>query len=178
MARNFTPGDVAKVLDELVTELAHRGAGTVHVIGGAALALINPDRQTTTDIDGWITGVTDADHVITQVQHRWGLDADWFNFHANGLLPPVGGPEMYRLMAQVGDVRLYVARPAALLAMKLHAARAKDQDDIAFLLRHCAVSTTDEAEGAYDTYYPGEGLSGRAIARVQAALTDTRNPEG
>jgi predicted ArsR family transcriptional regulator len=50
------------------------------------------------------------------------------------------------------------------------AARSRDQADIAFLLRHCAVGSVAEADDVLGRYYPGDSLSNTAIARVKAAL--------
>ena len=54
--------------------------------------------------------------------------------------------------------------------MKLRAARAKDQGDIAFLLDACAVTTVAGAEEIFEAFYPGDLLSPTAVARVRAAL--------
>ena len=70
----------------------------------------------------------------------------------------------------MGDATVFVATVPALLAMKLRAARAKDQADIAFLLDACAVTTVEGAEEILEAFDPGDLLSPTAIARVRAAL--------
>lgn len=162
---------VRTILRELVEALVADGAnGSVFVIGGAAMALLHDERRSTTDIDGWIAADVDASPAVKAVQQRWGLSDDWFNFHAKGLLPPVAGTDFFAPALTVGGVTLMVAEPAALLAMKLFAARGKDQDDIAFLVRLCGVTDIESAEAVLERYYPGDGLSARAIARLEAAL--------
>ena len=170
MARTLKPAEVRQILTELVHALAERGeTATVHVIGGAAVALSNPERTSTADIDGFIRPV-DAREVIEDLQRQWGLEADWFNWHAQGLQPPVGGAEMWQEVLRDGPVVLYAATTDSLLAMKLHAARAKDMSDIEFLLDACAIGSVEAAQEVYETYYPGESLSVRAEARVAYAL--------
>ena len=167
------PADVRRILTALVEELALQdGVGSVFVIGGAAMSLLHDERRSTTDIDGWIVSTADVASVVRRVQARWGLEDDWFSAHAQGLLPPIAGAEMFAPMHSVGGVTLYVAEPRALLAMKLFAARAKDQDDIEFLVRHCGIGDLPAAERLFEQFYPGEGLSDRAIARVRAALAE------
>jgi hypothetical protein len=170
MARTLSAKEVRELLYELVHRLAARGdTARIHVIGGAAVALENPARTTTQDIDGFIR-LTDATDVITAIQQERGLDAEWFNWHAEGLQPPIGGTEMWHEVLRDGNVVLYAANTDALLAMKLHAARGKDTQDIAYLLTACAVTTLAGAEAVYGRHYPGDALTNVAIARVRYAL--------
>lgn len=171
MARTFSAEDVSDVLHELVRRLAERGdTARIYVIGGAAVALENPHRTATADIDGFIR-LTDATEIIQAIQRERGLDSEWFNWHAQGLQPPVGGSEMWHEVMRDEGVVLYSANIDALLAMKLNAARAKDTEDITYLLRACAVSTLAEAEEVYERHYPGDALTDIAIARVEYALS-------
>lgn len=51
--------------------------------------------------------------------------------------------------------------------MKLRANRpGRDTDDIRQLLVLCDVSTLAEAEALYEDFYPGDGLTDRAVAMV------------
>jgi hypothetical protein len=170
MARTLSAQEVREILHELVHRLAERGAeATIYVIGGAAVALENPDRTATQDIDGYIRSA-DATDVIEEIQRERGLEADWFNWHAQGLQPPVAGPEMWHEIFRDREVALYAANTDALLAMKLNAARAKDTEDIVFLLRSCGVTALARAEEVYEHYYPGDALTDVAIARLEYAL--------
>ena len=73
-------------------------------------------------------------------------------------------------MLRDGPVVLYAATTESLLAMKLHAARAKDMGDLEFLLDACGTGSVETAQEVYERYYPGELLSVRAEARVIHAL--------
>jgi hypothetical protein len=174
MARTLSPTEVRQILTELVHLLAQRGEpAAVHVIGGAAVALFDPDRTGTADIDGFIRNV-DAGPAIEELQAKWRLAADWFNWHAQGLQPPVAGPEIWQEVLREGAVVLYAARTDALLAMKLHAARAKDMPDLAFLIDACGVTSVADAQHVYERHYPGDLLSARAQARVEHVLTHAK----
>jgi hypothetical protein len=173
MATFLTPDQVSALLADVLTALDHNGQpACVYVIGGAAIALENPDRIATNDIDGYIRDsatrqIIDATDILAPVQAKWGLEADWFNFHAHGLGPPVSGPEMFHEVMRVGDAILYIANTDALLAMKLNAARGKDMADLKYLLNACKITTLEEAEEVFERYYPGDALSDTATDRVQ-----------
>jgi len=176
VANVLTPEQVWNVLADLLSTLeAHGEPTSVYVIGGAAIALENPDRFATNDIDGYIRHtetrkIIDASDIFAPVQTKWGLETDWFNFRAEGLGPPVAGPEAFHEVMRVGNAVLYAANTDALLAMKLNAARGRDMPDLEYLLGACKIATLHEAEAAFERYYPGDGLSDTAIARVQAIV--------
>ena len=89
MARLLSAGEVRQILCEVVAEIARDSlAASIHVIGGAAMSFHNPERTATTDVDGYIRPV-EAGQVLSVIQARWGLDAEWFNDKALGLRPPV-----------------------------------------------------------------------------------------
>jgi hypothetical protein len=126
-SRVLEPHEVRQILTELVRRLAARGQhGVVHVIGGAAVALINPDRVATEDVDGYIR-MAEAGDVLLELERDYDLGSDWFNWKAQGRQPPVAGPKMWHEVFREGAVALLAANTDALLAMKLNAARAKDQ---------------------------------------------------
>ncbi|MEI6230659.1 MAG: hypothetical protein WCP81_07995 [Actinomycetes bacterium] len=169
-ARVLSPNEVREILTELVKRLAVRGsAGAIHVIGGAAIALINPDRVATQDVDGFIR-IADAQDVLDELARDYGLTPDWFNWRAQGLQPPIGGPEMWHEVVREGSVVLQVANTDALLAMKLNAARARDTADIAWLLGALKITDFEVAERIFEEYYPGDALKPVAQERLKFAL--------
>ena len=77
MARTLTPAEVRPFLTELVHALADRGeTATVHVSGGAAVALSNPERTSTADVDGFIRPV-DARDVPAGWSSDWKPSSGW-----------------------------------------------------------------------------------------------------
>lgn len=172
----LTAEQVRSLLTDVLTALSgHSEPSCVYVIGGAAIALENPARVATNDIDGYIRNaetrqIIDATEILAPVQLAWGLQAGWFNFQAEGLGPPVAGTEAFHEVLRVGGAVLYAANTDALLAMKLRAARSKDMPDLEYLLGACNITTLGEAEHLFETYYPGDALSDTAIARVEAIL--------
>lgn len=175
-SRRFTREEVREHLEDLADGLT--GAGVeVHIllVGGAALSFYYDRDQGTTDVDG-------AGHPrevvlahATALAEEKGFRPDWFNEAATGFFPH---EEIARhLVIERGTVRVEVAEPEVLLAMKLRACRPqKDLADLAFLLRRCDVRTVDEAVGWLERYYPEEELSERDKATVQAALGEIELP--
>ena len=169
-SRVLTPSEVREILTELVKRLAAGGhTGSIHVIGGAAIALINPDRVATQDVDGFMR-IADAHDVLDELARDYGLTSDWFNWRAEGLQPPIGGPEMWHEVVREGSVVLQVANTDALLAMKLNAARARDTADIAWLLSALKITDFEVAERIFEEYYPGDALKPAAQERLKFAL--------
>ena len=80
-------------------------------------------------------------------------------------------------MTEKGTVRVEVAEPDFLLAMKLRPARPqKDLFDLAFLLRRCDVRSVEEADGWLERFYPEEELSERDKSIVKVALGEIELP--
>jgi hypothetical protein len=72
-SRVLEPHEVRQILTELVRRLAARGQhGVVHVIGGAAVALINPDRVATEDVDGYIR-MAGAGDVLLELERDYDI---------------------------------------------------------------------------------------------------------
>lgn len=165
-----------RILSELVHRLARRGdEAVVHVIGGAAIALMNPDRVSTRDVDGYVR-LADALPILRELELEFDLPEDWFNWKAQGLQPPVAGPEMWQEVFRVGAVVLMAASAEALLAMKLNAARGKDTHDIIWLLGALEIHDYAAAESVFEQYYPGDGLKPVAAARLRYALEQIAKP--
>jgi hypothetical protein len=104
MGAPLSPTDVERLLGDLVERLAELGGpAQVYVFGGAAMALINPDRDSTQDVDTYVgQPAMDATEVLARLAREWGLDDDWLNFGAQGLLPPVAGADALRAWRTVG----------------------------------------------------------------------------
>lgn len=81
------------------------------------------------------------------------------------------------IVIEKGAVRVEVAEPEFLLAMKLRACRPqKDLFDLAFLLRRCDVRSVEEAVDWIERFYPEDELSERDKAVVRIALCEITLP--
>lgn len=163
------PGDVEPLLREFARRISASGqTATVRVVGGAAIALMNPDRRLTQDIDAVIHAAGAWAEVANAMALEHGLPVDWINDAVVAKLPFVG-PEEWTELLREGDVTVFVASPRMLLAMKLLANRGvRDTDDIHFLLAACSVGSVEEAQEIYEHYHHQEVMSASAEARVKA----------
>ncbi|MDJ1113407.1 hypothetical protein [Microbacterium dauci] len=165
-------------LRDLVSELRSAGeVAGIRLVGGAALSLRYFDRRTTQDLDSLhVQPGSDAAVAAAAARvalaHEWA--PDWLNFNVARVdaVPSFGRrPVEWITIFDDHGIVIQVASKEALLAMKLRASRpGRDTDDIRQLLALCEIGTLDAAESHYDDFYPGDGLSDRAVAMVTRIL--------
>ena len=95
---------------------------------------------------------------------------DWLNDAVKGFLP--GEDPRARPVFESDSLRVEVASPLYLLAMKLLAAREQDIDDIVFLYRLCGFTTASQGLDLVESLYPGQAIS----PRVQFLLEEKFGP--
>ncbi|MCM3780527.1 hypothetical protein [Microbacterium hydrocarbonoxydans] len=179
MADSLTRADIVDGLRDLVAELHASGeVAGIRLVGGAALALRYFERRTTSDLDALHVNPGTNEAVLSAaatVAARRGWADGWVNFaveRADSI--PVFGrrPVEWETVYDHDGVVIEVAAKEALLAMKLRANRpGRDTDDIRQLLALCGVATLDEAESLYADFYPGDGLTDRAVDMVARILS-------
>jgi hypothetical protein len=159
--------DILAGLGELAGELNAAGLElTIHVVGGAAIALeYNPDRQATSNIDAWVNARPAVRErvvrVVKQIAIRRRWPDDWLNEKAVMIIPEgVGsGPQDWRPTLEVGKVRVFVAQPKMVLAMKLRAGRGRrDLPDLEPLLAASGLLTIEDDQETFDNYYPHDDM--------------------
>lgn len=142
------------LFDDLSQELASRGAvAEIFLVGGAAMALAYDSRRATRDVDAVFRPKAEVFAAAAAVAERHDLSDDWLNDGVKGFLP---GDDPSAALAYESDaLRVDVASPRYLLAMKLLAARDEDVDDIVVLYRLCGFTTVDEGLDLIEAAYPG-----------------------
>jgi hypothetical protein len=178
--------DIITGLRDLIAELraADQVAG-IRLVGGAALALRYFDRGTTQDLDSLHVRPGSDKSVAAaaaRVARRHDWDPSWLNFEVTNAdaLPTLGRAVEWEAIYDQDGIVIQVASQEALLAMKLRANRpGRDTRDIRLLVGLCEITTLEEAEEFYEEFYPGDGLTPRAIGMVTAILADgpLRTPE-
>lgn len=169
--------DILSGLRELVGELHAAGESAgIRLVGGAALAIRYLNRRTTGDLDSLHIQPGSDDAVLaaaSRVGDRRGWSDGWFTFaveHADSV-PTFCRPVEWETIYDRAGVVIQVASKEALLAMRLRANRpGRDVDDIRQLLSLCGIAEVEEAEELYGDFYPGDGLTDRAMAMVQRIL--------
>ena len=168
MTASMTPERVRELLTELAARVAAASDGgtAIRVVGGAAISLLDPARRATSDVDAVVSGSGDVDAIVAAMAAEHGLPTDWFN-SAVAMWIPFVGPEDWVEVLRNDNVSVQMGSTSMLLAMKLRASRARDNDDIGFLLSACGVRNVVQAQEIYERYHHQEVLSPVAQARVE-----------
>lgn len=161
---------ITDALRRLGDRLAYRGVvADLYVFGGAAMALAYDLRRSTRDVDAVFQphGVVLAEAAAVALE--LGLPSWWLNEQASAYAAPGGDPTAPLVFENPG-LRVHAASPEHLLAMKMHAARRRDGEDIALLTRHLGLTTVDEVLAVCRAVFPDEPVPERAIVLVTELL--------
>lgn len=178
MATSLDRDDIIGGLRELIDELRSAGqVAGIRLVGGAALSLRYFERGTTQDLDS-LHVRPGSDEAVSaaaeRVARRRGWDPSWLNFAVEntGAIPAFGRRVIeWETIFDSDGIVIQIASKEALLAMKLRANRpGRDTNDIRQLLVLCDIATLEDAEELYEEFYPGDGLTDRAVGMVERIL--------
>lgn len=161
MASNrLTKADILRLFDLLNSDLASQGAtGELYVVGGAVMCLAFGARDATKDVDALFQPVGIIREAAARVAVSAGVDDGWLNDAVKGYLSPRGEFDPF---LELSHLKVYVAHPAYLLAMKCAALRLgvefHDLDDVRYLLRHLDVRSANEALEIVSRYVAADQL--------------------
>ncbi len=146
--------DIHALLGELSVELCERGVkADLFLVGGAAMALAYSTRRATRDVDAVFEPKQVVYEAAAVVGERQGIGADWLNDAVKGYLH---GPDPgARAVFENDGLRVDVASPRYLLAMKLRAARPEDVEDIRVLYAACGFDRAEQGLELVREAYPG-----------------------
>ena len=168
-----------RALDRLSQHLERRRIrAKVHIAGGAAMILAHGRSRATQDVDALSIDKREAVlSAATDVGDELGLAKDWLNDDVRDLyfLTSMSLENAKPAPALFDSPSLMVtgAPMTHLLAMKAHACRAADAEDIAFLLRKLDVSSMERIREIHDSVFPYDALSPRTQARLETILRQT-----
>ena len=163
--------EIVASLQELVDRLAAEEIRiSIHIVGGAAIVLsARPDRQATRDIDAWLNGPETARirllDIAAQIATERGWNTDWINDNARLFIPEsIGGAASeWTPLIDTDDIKVMIAQPQVLLAMKLRAGRGRrDLADLPALIHFCGLTTMAEIVAIFDHFYPHDDMSKKA----------------
>jgi len=166
------------LLTEVGAELQRKGiSGRLFVVGGAAMALAYNARRMTSDVDGVFAPKQEVYEAARRVASRHpGLDPDWINDGAKGMVPP-SAQNGARVVFQTPGIQVIVPSPYTLLAMKALSARIdRDQDDMRYLARLVGAHTSDDVLDIVERYAQGIPFTAKAQFFVQQAFPSRREP--
>ena len=150
--------DLRRLFGLLNEELTGEGIeGELFLVGGAVMCLAYAARPSTEDVDALFRPAGEVREAAARVAARTGLPPDWLNDAVKGFLSDRGE---FRAWLELSHLRVMVAQPEYLLAMKCLALRIgaefHDEDDIRYLLRFLNVATFEQAREIITRFYPLE----------------------
>lgn len=151
----LTKADILRLFKLLDSELSAQDAlGEIYLVGGAVMCLVLDARDSTQDIDAFFKPTKLIRQAAARVAARADVPATWLNDAVKGFLSPRGEFDSY---LELPHLRVYVAAPQYLLAMKCAAMRLgeefHDLDDVRYLLRYLNISTSQQALAIVTRYF-------------------------
>lgn len=147
--------DIQRLFELLNEELAGSGVqGELYVVGGAVMCLALDARASTHDVDALFRPSQAIRAAAARVAAKTNLPDNWLNDAAKAYLGPRA--EFDRFL-ELGHLKVFVAQPHYLFAMKCAAMRLgeefHDVDDVRYLLRYLNISTLEEALEIVNRYF-------------------------
>lgn len=158
----MTREEMVAALTKLGEVLSHRGIdGHIYIVGRAAMVLAFHSDKLTRDIDAKLAPSEDVIAAATDVAGELELEANWLSDAAAAFIPGVveGGVPVL----EVPGLTVRAAPAEVVLAMKLLAARRKDEDDIRQLAAMLDLRTVDEVWRIFQKYYALDAHGGRSL---------------
>lgn len=168
----LTRRDIHRLFELLEAELATEGVeGEIYVVGGAVMCLALDARPATRDVGALFRPTELIRQAAARVAARAGVPEKWLNDAVKGLLSPRGEFDAY---LELPHLRVFVARPEYLLAMKCASMRLgeefHDLDDVRYLLRWLNVSTVERALAIVTRYFGEEQLPPKTRLALEELL--------
>ena len=168
----LTRQDMLRLFTLLDEELASGDVhGELYLVGGAVMCLALDARHATRDVDGYFRPTDVIRQAARRVAGRADVPPDWLNDAVKASLSPRGEFDPY---LDLEHLKVYVARPGYLLAMKCAAMRLgeefRDLDDVRYLLRHLNLTSIDEALEIVTRYFDEERLPPKTRLALEELL--------
>jgi len=153
--------EIVAALTALGARLSERGIdGEVYVVGGAAIAMAFDARRATRDIDAVFEPKQAIYAAADEVGAELGLPLGWLNDGVKGFF--AGPDDEASTVLEVPGLRVLVASPRILLAMKVLAHRiGEDDDDVRLLARELRLHDADSVLAVAEEVY-GDRLDAAA----------------
>ncbi len=162
---DLTANDMQRLFTLLNEELRTSDTqGELFLVGGAVMCLAFGARASTRDVDAAFRPSSLVRQAAARVAQRVGIEPNWLNDGVKGFMSAQGE---FALFLELDHLKIMVAQPAYLLAMKCMAMRLgaefRDQDDVRFLLRLLDVYRVERAIAIITKYYPAEQIPQKAL---------------
>jgi hypothetical protein len=146
-------GQIIEALTRLASVLEAQGVqGEMYLVGGAAIALAYDARRATRDVDAIFTPKQAIYEAAKVVAEEMNLPENWLNDAVKLYLR--GEDSEAAPVLELPGLRVQIASPRYLLALKLLASRREDEGDIRLLLDQLQIQSVDEAIALLLSVYP------------------------
>ena len=151
----LTKVDIERLLGLLNDDLSEQEVeAELYLVGGAVMCLALDARPATRDVDAFFRPTRAVREAAARVAARAGVPETWLNDAVKGYLSARGD---YDSWLELPSLRVFVARPEYLLAMKCAAMRLgeefHDLDDVAYLLRYLGIERVADALAVVTRYF-------------------------
>jgi hypothetical protein len=172
----LTERDIRRLFGLLNEELRRTGTeGELFLVGGAVMCLAYAARPSTQDVDALFRPAREVREAAARIAVRAGVQPDWLNDGVKAFLSERGE---FRTFLELDHLRVMVAQPEYLLAMKCLALRigeeSHDEDDVRYLLRHLDIGTYEDAIGVITRFYPLERFPQKTLYALGELLPKKR----
>jgi predicted nucleotidyltransferase len=159
--------ELERAFTALGERLARRGViADLFVVGGAAMALAYDADRVTRDVDATFVPHGVVVDEARAVAADLGLPPWWLNEQASIYVSGKDDPGKRRVFDHP-NLRIMVASPEHIFAMKGLAARTRDIDDLRHLATLAGIRSVDEALRVCLDFYADEDISARARAVLE-----------
>lgn len=151
---SFTKEQIEFYIEKLNEKLRERQVkGEIALYGGAVICLVFNARISTKDVDAVFKPTKIFREVAKEIAGEYELRPNWLNDAVKGWLSEYGKVSLFR---EYSNLRVFVAEPEYLLAMKSLASRAdsSDKDDIKLLIIKLELKSPEEVFDIIGKYYP------------------------
>lgn len=153
--------DLERAFTMLGDRLARRGiVADLFVVDGAAMALAYDAKRVTRDVDAMFVPHGVVVEESRAVAEELGLPPWWLNKQASVYVSGKDDPGKRRVFDHP-NLRIMVASPEHIFAMKALAARTRDIDDMSRLAALAGVRTVEDGLRVCRDFYPDEEFSAR-----------------
>jgi hypothetical protein len=171
-AGRLTRERILQLFDCLNEELAEVGTiGELYLVGGAVMCLALNARESTADVDALFEPTQTVREAALRVGRAVGVGDRWLSDAVKGFLSPKGDFDPF---LELSHLRVFVAHPEYLLAMKCAAMRLgaefHDLDDVRYLLRWLNITKLDEALAIVTRYFDEERLPPKTRLALEEML--------
>jgi hypothetical protein len=150
---------IERVLARLAERLDRRGVtADLYIFGGAAIALAFDARRATRDIDALFVPHGVVLEEARAVAGEFGLPAWWLNEQASAYVAPGDDVKAARVFDRPG---------LRVLAMKVLAARPRDEEDVRLLAGHLGLTTAETVMALTAEIFPDESIPDRARLLIE-----------